>query len=93
MTQLTNSRRNFIKLTTAGAVGGALGWDAASYARIVGANDRISVGVVGFSERAMEALIPAFNAISSAQNCEIVAVSDIWSRRRDDGGLRLRPAQ
>ncbi|MGE0128202.1 MAG: Gfo/Idh/MocA family protein [Blastocatellales bacterium] len=85
MTQHTNSRRNFIKLTAAGAAGGAITWDAASYARVLGSNDRISVGVVGFSERAMEALIPAFNAISPSQNCEIVAVSDIWNRRREEG--------
>ena len=85
MTQIANSRRNFVKLTAAGAVGGALSLDAASYARVLGSNDRISVGVVGFSERAMEALIPAFNAISSSHNCEIVAVSDIWNRRRDEG--------
>ncbi len=85
MNQITNSRRNFIKLTAAGAGGGAITWDAASYARVLGSNDRIGVGVVGFSERAMEALIPAFNAITSAQNCEIVAVSDIWNRRREEG--------
>ncbi len=85
MTQITNSRRNFIKLTAASAAGGALTWDASSYARIPGANDRISIGIVGFSERAMEALIPALAAISSAQNCEIVAVSDIWNRRREEG--------
>ncbi|MCG3161190.1 MAG: Inositol 2-dehydrogenase/D-chiro-inositol 3-dehydrogenase [Acidobacteria bacterium] len=85
MTQNTNSRRNFIKLTAAGAAGSAISWDAASYARVLGSNDRISVGVLGFSERAMEALIPAFNAITSSQNCEIVAVADIWNRRRDEG--------
>lgn len=85
MTQTINSRRNFVKLTAASAVGGALSLDAASYARVLGSNDRIGVGVVGFSERAMEALIPALNAISPSQNCEIVAVSDIWNRRRDEG--------
>jgi hypothetical protein len=53
MTRHTASRRNFVKLTDAGAVGGALGWDAASYARVLGANDRVGVGVVGFSERAI----------------------------------------
>jgi predicted dehydrogenase len=85
MTQQANSRRNFIKLAATGAAGGAISWDAASYARIPGANDRIGVGIVGFSERAMEALIPALNAVSSAQNCEMVAVSDIWNRRREEG--------
>src|SRR5262245_31131731 len=46
MTKIINSRRNFVKLTAAGAVGGAISWDAASYARVLGSNDRISVGVV-----------------------------------------------
>lgn len=85
MTNHASSRRSFIKLTSAGALGTAVGWNAVSYARIPGSNDRISVGVVGFSERAMEALIPAFQAISGAQNCEIVAVSDIWNLRREEG--------
>ncbi|MGH9840287.1 MAG: Gfo/Idh/MocA family protein [Blastocatellia bacterium] len=74
-----------MKLAATGAVGSALSWDAASYARIPGANDRIGVGIVGFSERAMEALIPAFQANAAAQNFEIVAVSDIWKLRREEG--------
>ncbi len=65
--------------------GNAVTWDAASYARILGSNDRIGIGVVGVSERAMEALIPALASISSGQNCEIVAVSDIWKLRREQG--------
>lgn len=89
MTTHASSRRRFIKLSATGVLGTAVGWDAASYARIPGSNDRISVGVVGFSERAMEALIPAFQAISGAQNCEIVAVSDIWNLRREEGSAFL----
>jgi predicted dehydrogenase len=85
MTNHASSRRSFIKLTVTGALGSAVAWDAASYARIPGSNDRIGVGLVGFSERAMEALIPAFHAISTAQNCEITAVSDIWNLRREEG--------
>ena len=85
MTNHASSRRSFIKLTATGALGSAVAWDAASYARIPGSNDRIGVGLVGFSERAMEALIPAFHAISTAQNCEITAVSDIWNLRREEG--------
>jgi len=49
LTQITNSRRNFIKGGAAGAAGSAINWDAASYARVLGSNDRISVGVVGHS--------------------------------------------
>ncbi|MCI0392190.1 MAG: Gfo/Idh/MocA family oxidoreductase [Acidobacteria bacterium] len=85
MTNYQNSRRNFIKLTAAGAVGGAVSLNAASYARIPGANDRIGIGIVGFSERAQAALIPAVLKIADEQNCEIVAVSDIWKPRREEG--------
>ena len=85
MSQHANSRRNFIKLTAAGAASSAIGWDAASYARVLGSNDRIGIGIVGFSERSMEALIPALSSIAPAQNCEIVALSDIWNRRRGEG--------
>ncbi|MEP7270374.1 MAG: Gfo/Idh/MocA family oxidoreductase [Acidobacteriota bacterium] len=85
MKRYDKTRRHFIQVGAGGAVGSALGWNASSYARIPGSNDRLGVGVVGFSERAMEALIPGFNAIAAAQNCEIVAVSDIWDRRRQEG--------
>jgi predicted dehydrogenase len=58
---------------------------AASYARIPGANARVRVGVVGFSDRFRQALLPAFQTSAKALNFEIVALSDLWSRRRDEG--------
>src|SRR5262245_13466649 len=85
MTQNIRSRRNFIKLTGAGAAGATLTWDAASYARILGANDRISIGIVGFSERGQDALFPALLQLSGEQNCEVVALSDIWKLHRTEG--------
>ncbi len=85
MTQTASSRRNFIKLTATGAAGSALSWDAASYARVLGSNDRIGIGIVGFSERAQDALIPALAKITAEQNCEFVTVSDIWKLHREEG--------
>lgn len=82
------SRRNFIRLA-AGAVSSAVTWEASSYARIIGANERIGVGVIGYSERFQEALLPAFQKQAAAQNFEIVAVSDIWNRRRSEGADAL----
>ena len=52
--------------------------------RSVGANERIRIGIVGFSDRLNSALLPAFKAVATDFNCEIVGVSDIWSRRRED---------
>jgi hypothetical protein len=49
---MSNSRRDFIKkaaFATAGAYVGASGFSAQSYGRILGANDRVRVGVIGFS--------------------------------------------
>ena len=85
---MVNTRRDFIRKTGLATGGIALGMQAMSaksYGRILGANDRVRVGIAGFSNRAKGALIPAFNGHSKAQNFEIVGVSDIWNRRRDEG--------
>ena len=52
--------------------------------RSVGANERIRIGIVGFSDRLKSSLLPSFKAYSEEFNCEIVGVSDIWNRRRDE---------
>jgi hypothetical protein len=76
------SRRNFLKLAGAGVAGTALSAAASSYARIAGANDRVGVGIVGFSDRFRTSLAPAFLKSAGEFNMEFVALSDIWSRRR-----------
>src|SRR5213594_5086122 len=79
-------RRDFVKTAAAGVAGmAAASIPAASYARILGANDRVRVGIVGFSDRFRQALLPAFGKVGKELNFEIVAVSDIWNRRRDEG--------
>jgi predicted dehydrogenase len=84
------TRRNFIKKSTLVSAGMAVGLSAKSYSRIIGANDRVQVGIVGFSNRAKGSLIPAFLANKDAQNFDIVGVSDIWNRRRDEGQAYLK---
>src|SRR5436309_4924048 len=82
----TMPRRDFVKSAAAGVAGlAAASIPASSYARILGANDRVRVGIVGFSDRFRQALLPAFKAAGPSLNFEIVAVSDIWNRRRDEG--------
>ena len=56
-----------------------------SYRKIIGSNDRIRVGIVGFSNRSKYSLIPSFLQFSKKLNFEIVGVSDIWNRRRLEG--------
>ena len=86
MSEQKMPRREFLKDTAAGVAGIAVtSLPAASYARILGANDRVRVGIVGFSDRFRQALLPAFGKVAKEFDFEIVAVSDIWSRRRDEG--------
>ncbi len=79
------TRRNFIKTVGLGATAVAIGIPAASSGRIRGANERIRVGIVGFSDRARYSLIPAFLRHAPELNFDIVAVSDIWRLRREEG--------
>ena len=82
------SRREFIKKTALGAAGLSMG--AKSYSRIMGSNDRVRVGIVGFSDRFRSSLAPAFLSLSKELNFEIVAVSDLWNRRRDEADTFFR---
>jgi predicted dehydrogenase len=82
------SRRTFLKAATAGAAGLGL-TSAASYANILGANDRVRVAVVGFSDRSRSSLIPAFLKFAPDMNFELVALSDIWNSRRETGGAHV----
>ncbi len=78
------TRREFIQKTAIGAAGLTLG--AKSYSRILGANDRIRVGIVGYSDRFRGSLSPSFLGLAKELNFEFTALSDIWSRRRDEAG-------
>ncbi|MCC9135568.1 Gfo/Idh/MocA family protein [Pontibacter silvestris] len=88
-----NSRRNFIRQSAMAAAGtylGAMGLSAKSYGRILGANDRVQVAIVGFSNRFKNSLFPAFMNHSKDLNFEFVGVSDIWNRRRDEAEAYLK---
>ncbi len=80
-TRLLNSRRDFIKKTTtvssAMAFGGVLPmFNAKSYSRIKGANDRINISVMGVNSRG-NALAQNF-AIQN--NCDVIHVCDVDTR-------------
>lgn len=90
---MSKSRRDFIKQTAKAAAGtyiGTTGFSAQSYARIIGANDRVRVGVVGFSDRHRSSHIPPFMKFYKEMNFDIVGVSDIWKRRREEGSAFLK---
>ncbi len=75
------SRRTFLKSSIAG--GAALAVPAASYARIVGANDRIAIGIIGCGDRGVNAHMKGVHAHAAEQKIEITAVSDPWRVRRE----------
>jgi len=92
------TRREFIQKTAMGAAGLTLG--AKSYSRILGANDRVRVGIVGYSDRFRGSLSPSFLGLAKELNFEFTALSDIWSKRREDAdafykakGINLRLAR
>lgn len=81
------SRREFLKtslVATAGLAAGTNSLFAKSRKNIPGANDKIKVGIIGFSDRGRNSLFPCFMSCAKELNCEIVAVSDIWSVRREE---------
>ena len=85
---MKNSRRHFLRQTAmagAGVLVAKAGWSAQSYKRIIGANDRVRVGVVGFSDRHRGSHIPCFMNHYKEMNFDVVAVSDIWKMRREQG--------
>lgn len=86
------SRREFIKqsvLATAGVMLGGLDMTARSYSRIVGSNDRVNVGVIGFSNRFKNTLLPSFKRHCKSLNFDLIGVSDIWKLRREAGVKHL----
>src|SRR6478609_5860519 len=90
---MKNSRREFIKkslLATAGTYAGSLAFSAKSYSNIIGANDRVRVGIVGFSDRFKGSLLPCFVNHYKAMNFDIVGVSDIWKVKREAGQALLK---
>ena len=78
------NRRDFAKNTAIASLG-SIAFSPKSYARIIGANDRVRVGCVGFSDRHRASHVPPFKALMKEMNFEMVAVSDIWNRRREEG--------
>ena len=90
MATIDTNRRDFVKiggaaLAVAATQSYAVRASASSYARIPGANDRVRTGVVGCGDRMKDGDIPAFLANSKELNFQLVAVSDIWNRRREEG--------
>jgi len=82
------SRRKFLKTATAGSA--ALALSAASYSRVLGANDRISIGQIGCGGRGVGAHMAGVHKHQDTQNFEITAVCDPWRLRQEEAAAKTK---
>jgi predicted dehydrogenase len=82
----TINRRSFLNRTASMLAGTALGATAASYGRIVGANDRVSLGHIGIGSRGRE-LDWIVSRLKAQHNVEMTAVCDLWKVNREKAVL------
>ncbi|HEX8037920.1 MAG TPA: Gfo/Idh/MocA family oxidoreductase [Chryseosolibacter sp.] len=68
-------RRNFIKQSLAGVAGVAMAFDAKSYASIMGANDRINLGVIGIRNQG-SVHIDSYCKLKDSHNVRIKTLCD-----------------
>src|SRR5688572_24337461 len=62
----------------------AAGLTAAGASRVLGANNRLRVGIIGCGGLAQGAHIPALLKMKESDNVEIVAVSDVYQKRLNE---------
>ncbi len=83
------TRRNFVKSASVGASIAALPEilkaQQAPSQNVAGANNRINVACVGYSDRFRGALLPSFIKCREELNFDMVALADLWSQRREEG--------
>jgi predicted dehydrogenase len=85
MTKTTIERRRFIK--QAALAGATIGITSYSANRVLGANDRIRIGIIGCGDRGQEDL----REILKIPNVDFVAAADVYNRRHEQA-RKLAPA-
>ena len=80
------SRRDFCKGAAAG-LAGILASGAAPSLYAAGANSKIRVACVGFSDRFKQSLLPSFIDHSKELGFEMVAVADLWKKRLEENAV------
>ncbi|MFN0085972.1 MAG: Gfo/Idh/MocA family protein [Blastocatellia bacterium] len=84
------TRRKFIKATSAAtAAVAASNLNLLRPERVLGANGRVRVAIVGAGDRMMSSLVPAFFTQSEELNFELAAVCDIWSKHREENTAKI----
>ena len=82
---MSSNRRDFLKSVSTGAAGLAVGtaavsMPASSYGRIIGANDRLGVGIIGLGRR-LKAYIPPI--ANKENNTELLYLCDVMQSQRE----------
>lgn len=83
------TRREFLGKSAAGAAGVALAAAGPFPGRVLGANDRVRIGVVGVGGRAGD-LVRECAAHCKDLNMELVASCDIWNKARERGAAMIK---
>jgi len=78
------SRREF--------VGAAVAATAFSSGRVLSANDRISIGIIGCGDRGRNSIIKDILGFQSQANVEITAVCDPWKQMREQAAAQVAGA-
>ena len=82
------TRRKFLK--TAAAGGAVMAMSARSYGRVVGANEKISIGIIGCGNRGIDAHMAGVHKHDKSQNVEVVAVCDPWRVRQEMAAAKVK---
>lgn len=83
MTESGMNRRDFLGKSAAAIAGSmVVPGSALSYSKIVGANDRISLGHIGIGSRGGDLDLIA-SKLKSSHNAEMIAVCDLWKVNRE----------
>ena len=80
------SRRHFLSAAAAGTAAAA--FPARSYARILGANDRLGVAVIGAGGMGSSHIAALAGQLDS-ENIEPISVADVWQTRAEEGAANL----
>jgi predicted dehydrogenase len=75
------TRRTFLKQAALGAAA-ALAYPPST---VLGANDRVRVGMIGVGDRGTDLL----HQVRSVPNVDLVAMADVYSRRRDEAKAKV----
>lgn len=84
------TRRDFLAKSAIGAAGIALAGSAVFVPTAAfGANDRLSIGLIGAGTRGSQ-LLGDLMRVDAAQNVEVTAICDTWKVRRDQAAAKVK---